>query len=410
MINLKKKIENLLLKSYDFFLNKKIFVILKFLDILLPNVNIDYPKKIHHRTSVIKENIDPSFKVEIDSILSKVDKINLEIKILVILPSTETNLLYYTFLNLVSSTKKIDGIEFLVIARDGTVVYPADKEGCRFSEGDLRQQNFKYIFFEIHTFFKSYQDANFLSMDYIKKFKFINNAKVIGFCFDLWRDFDFKFIEYWWNAVDFFIHMDNESIRNRGVADDNFIFWPFAGWVNNTAPVIKKNKLLFFQGNIKNSDRRKAVTTAARVSNKVGLVSKFVTFNYNSISGIPKHGDYFKNLSEAQFTLGLSQKSNEHCLITFRSLEAISVGSTLLQQELEGFSALGEMFKPYEHFLPFRSMDELEKLIADISIRNSEYFNIGDTARKYMRENYSPERMWRYLFEVINYRIKNTDL
>ena len=111
---------------------------------------------------------------------------------------------------------------------------------------------------------------------------------------------------------------------------------------------------------------------------------------------------YLNSLNGSQYVLSLSQKTNDKFVIPFRSLEAISLGCTVFQQETEKFSTFSQLFIPYEHYWPFKSTQELGDAIKNIEFRHSDYVAIGIRGKIFMTEHYSPKAMWSYLINAIS--------
>ncbi len=110
---------------------------------------------------------------------------------------------------------------------------------------------------------------------------------------------------------------------------------------------------------------------------------------------------YLNELNNSQYVLGLAQKSQSVVLLPFRSLEAIFLNCTLIQQELNGNSPLSSMFIPYEHYLPFNTLEDIEIILKGIKVNNSEYVLMGKNSGEFMAKYYSPETMWNYIFAKI---------
>lgn len=123
--------------------------------------------------------------------------------------------------------------------------------------------------------------------------------------------------------------------------------------------------------------------------------------DHSELTGLKSEVIYFNELNNSQYILGLSQKSQNVTLVTFRSLEAIFLNCTLIQQELEDDSPLSKMFTPYDHYLPFSSLNDLEIILKEIKINDPKYVLVGKNAGEFMAKYYSPEKMWSYLFSKL---------
>lgn len=70
------------------------------------------------------------------------------------------------------------------------------------------------VFFELHTLINSNSELTIFSKEFILRLKEQLGAKVCVICFDIWREFDHSYLEYWSDLVDIFAHIDQEAASN----------------------------------------------------------------------------------------------------------------------------------------------------------------------------------------------------
>lgn len=399
MYNLKRIIELRLLKIYNFSLEKNFQTILFIIDLILPKSDFKIQKKSNKQYN-LKSSPNkrlPIFAQEISA--AKNHKKNKIKSIVFIVPDMNDNLTSFTILNLAKSLEYVDKINYLVVTRFGEVISSNKQPTSTFSIEEIVESKPDVLLFEIHTMFDNLGLLHEQNLRTLKKF---TKTKIVGICFDIWREFDLNFIHKWDGIVDKFIHMDQESVYNYGLDAKKMIFWPFAGWVSSVKPKIDKDRIVLFSGNLKPSDRRYILKFTKRISAKL-KIRMHVNRIVHSLSNESKSGDdYLDNLNQSQFVLGLSQKSKTTALITFRSLEAIRLNCTLIQQEMEGNAPLSRMFIPGEHYIPFNNLNDITRIMNDIALENDKIASVGLSGGAFMAKYYSPKLMWRYLFHNLN--------
>lgn len=388
-----------LLKLYSVLLEKNLFIFLFMIDLILPRSDFKLQKKnkIQKLSEISHSKKLPQFTQEIIS-FNGTNNPNIFKLIVFVVPDSNNNLTQTTIVNLARSLRGINNVEFIVITRFGDVIISSKKLDKKLSVQDIINLKPSYIFFEIHTIFDNYELLEEQNLYNIKK---LTQAKLLGICFDIWRDFDLKFINKWSGLLDYFIHMDQESAVTNNLDLTKMIFWPFAGWVNSITPKLNKNKVIYFSGNIRPSDRRYILKFTGKICQKFNLQINIDRADHSESTDLKSEVIYFKELNNSQYVLGLAQKSQSVILIPFRSLEAIFLNCTLIQQELNGNSPLSNMFIPYEHYLPFNTLEDIEIILKGIKVNNSEYVLMGKNSGEFMAKYYSPERMWSYLFAKI---------
>lgn len=256
------------------------------------------------------------------------------------------------------------------------------------------------VFFELHTLMNSDSDFTIFSKAFILRLKEELGTKVCVICFDIWRDFDLTYLEYWSDLVDVFAHIDQKA---ASIIDEIYpmFFWPYPV-LNSLLPVTaEKDYGIFFQGSVREYDRRKLLSHVARLAKKYQIDFTFNVFSHHTNRKIPSRARYLKELSRAKYCVGLSQKSKDHWLITFRSIESICSGTILIQQTGPGFDPLSTLYKPYEHYLPFNNDLDLQAIIIIIKHYEKHIENLSENALTYHHINYNSHQIWSVLLEKL---------
>ena len=400
MYDLKRIIELRLLKIYNFSLEKNLQTILFIIDLILPKSDFKIQKKSKMQYDFKSSNNKrlPIFAQEISAVKNHKGKNKIK-SIVFIVPDLNDNLTKFTILNLAKSLEYVDKINYLVVTRFGEVISSNKQSTSTFSIEEIIESRPDVVLFEIHTIFENLGLLHEQNLRTLKKF---TKTKIVGVCFDIWREFDLNFIHKWDGIVDKFIHMDQESVYNYGLDANKMIFWPFAGWVSSVKPKIDKNRIIFFSGNLKPSDRRYILKFTKRISAKLKLRMHVNRIDHTLTNASKSGDDYFDNLNQSQFVLGLAQKSKTTALVTFRSLEAMRLNCTLIQQEMEGNAPLSRMFIPGEHYIPFNNLTDITRIMNDIALENDRFASVGTSGGAFMAKYYSPKLMWRYLFHNLD--------
>ncbi len=255
------------------------------------------------------------------------------------------------------------------------------------------------IFFELHTPLNSVAENTIFSREFVEEIKERTGAKVFILCFDIWREFDVKYIEYWQGISDQYLHFDEISARSLV---DRF---PMQSWLypalNHTTFVPAALKTgIFFQGSIREFDRRRWLVYAANLSRKYEIKTNFRTFPHHNSRNVPPEKNYVESMNQAKYCLGLGQKAKSFWLVTFRSIEAISAGTILFQQTGPSEDPLSFFYKPFHHYLPFSSKLDLEAILFISRFHSFEIEKIRSRSLQYHEAVYGDAILWRRLIDL----------
>lgn len=378
-----------------------------------------YPSILDHLISRNNFGID-KFKIY------NADKVNVQVqKILSRLDSIQSDISPVNDYSLVSSSKPLKKLAFLTTGRaeaitnkvlsdighsyGGKVIFVNQKfDGANsFSKADMAE-NFgllvdfapDIVFFELHTLMNSDSDFTIFSKAFILRLKEELGTKVCVICFDIWREFDLSYLEYWSDLVDIFTHIDQKAASKIDNIYPMF-FWPYPALNSRLRVNAEKDYGIFFQGSVREYDRRKLLSHVARLASKYQIDFTFNIFSHHTKRNIPSQAQYLNELSRAKYCIGLSQKNRDHWLITFRSIEAIDSGATLIQQTGLGFDPLSTLYKPFEHYLPFSTDLELQAILFIIKHHSDRLDFISENAYIYHSLHYSKQQLWNALIDEI---------
>ena len=122
-------------------------------------------------------------------------------------------------------------------------------------------------------------------------------------------------------------------------------------------------------------------------------------FSYRNSKERMTEKEYITELRKSIGLISLSRKSDTHCVIPFRAFQALINGVLVFQETCSSQINLSFFYTPYRHFLPFSEPAELQKQLHWISNNPMEARKIGENAMNFHADNYSSERLWKYLFK-----------
>lgn len=232
-----------------------------------------------------------------------------------------------------------------------------------------------------------------------KNLKLLNLKTKLGFkifliSIDLWRDFDVKFIKSWRSLYDALIHLDIQSIEEFKIEKD---FW----WPYFSHPTLKQDKNIahnevLFSGNLRFPERRYWLYQSSKVAKQMNVKFKVEALDYTSAAWKPRN-EYLRELSNVTACLNFSWKKPNFTLITFRTLDVISSGSALLQQEDSESMPLRDFLVPYLHYLPFFSKLELCAIFLLMKENPDLIEKIARTGSDFYNNRYSKPYLWSIL-------------
>lgn len=218
--------------------------------------------------------------------------------------------------------------------------------------------------------------------------------KIFLISIDLWRDFDVKFIKSWRSLYDALIHLDIQSIEEFKIEKD---FW----WPYFSHPTIKEDKNVarnevLFSGNLRFPERRSWLYQSSKVAKQMNVKFKVEALDYTSAVWKSRN-EYLKELNNVTACLNFSWKKPNFTLITFRTLDVISSGSALLQQEDPESMPLRDFLVPYLHYLPFFSKLELSAIFLLMKENPDLIEKIARTGSDFYNNRYSKPYLWSIL-------------
>lgn len=323
------------------------------------------------------------------------NKTNVSLGIFV-LKNNDVNLTYEIFSDLFQSFQKHIA-PYVVLDEFGSVLSASSKY--------LESLNFRNIE-EISSFDKVliFFEANSTKFNYVQ---FLHkskkpNLKFIIICFDLWRDFDFQRIQSWRNHKDVtFLHMDDSLTKIDGFDMQKFYNWIYVGF-HEKLPHTQKKRSFFWSGGAKSHERKIWLLYFKYLACKFKIKSEVLIVNYQKPKTRISRTQYLENLASNQYCFSLTAKSADKTLTTFRAIEILSLGSTLVHQEFHNHHPLREKFVPFLHYLPFQSIEELAIIFKLISERSELLEKISLQAFNYWNSNFSAAKRWHDLIMKVS--------
>jgi len=218
--------------------------------------------------------------------------------------------------------------------------------------------------------------------------------KIFLISIDLWRDSDVKFIQSWRHLYDVLVHLDIQSINEFEIERD--FWWPYFAHPHTHNDGNVRHEKVVFSGNLRFPDRRSWLYQTSRIARQMKVKLKVEALNYTSAHWKSRK-EYVKELKQASACLNFSQKKTGFTLITFRTLDIISAGSALLQQEDPESMPLRDFLVPYLHYIPFTSKLQLSAIFLLMKENYQLVQSIAKSGSEFYRSQYSKTYLWSIL-------------
>jgi len=232
-----------------------------------------------------------------------------------------------------------------------------------------------------------------------KNLNLLNLKTKLGFklflvSIDLWRDFDVKFIESWRSLYDALIHLDIQSIGEFKIGKD--FWWPYFSHPTTKTDESVARKKVLFSGNLRFPERRSWLYQSSKLAKQMNVKFKVEALEYTSAVWKSRN-EYLRELNNVTACLNFSWKKPGFTLITFRTLDVISSGCALLQQEDPESMPLRDFLVPYLHYLPFFSKLELSAIFLLIKENPDLIEKIALMGSDFYKNRYSKTYLWSIL-------------
>ena len=227
------------------------------------------------------------------------------------------------------------------------------------------------------------------------------NFRVIGLLGDIWRNIDKEKIVESARYIDGFIHIDKIASESYPPEVKNkFFYFPFVAFdTGEFKPMAKKN-VLIFSGQVRDSDRRYWLRSAINLSKKFNIqIEIYSWFHWNQGNAL-KQNEYVNELNTSQYSLSLTQKGQDHWLITARALQSLLSGCTLIHQEGNNFKTFEGILVPYEHYIPFTNSEDFYEVMEFISKHPEESKKIGENGAIKIRNTFQEADFWNFCMNL----------
>jgi hypothetical protein len=262
------------------------------------------------------------------------------------------------------------------------------------------------LIFEVHT--NSEINSGRWGSEQILALRKKGSVKTLPVCFDIYREFDSKFIKYWESLSVAFLHVDEANAKKISISKP-LIFWPFVlpsidriSKHSDMDEFKHQNETLLFSGSVKSRERISTLLYLKVASLRYDFKVR-VRVKDESQGDLDERALYLSELQSALAVVNLNFRTgNEHPLLTFRAIETIRVNGCLLDQKyVRSNSSLEKIAVPFKHFIPFDSVSDLIKISWCLN-ENPDIPNIiRGNCRQLLAENLSEDNLWKYLETMI---------
>lgn len=273
-----------------------------------------------------------------------------------------------------------------------------------------KSEKSKILFFEVHS--DHILSKGVLTVDLLRHYHLVSSLVVAPICFDIWREFDLKYLEYWREVTTSFIHID--PISSQPLENEYpMVFWPFvfpsptSDFENRRIQIDHVGHHILHTGAVHMASRIGPLVYLSFLSVKMGFSlhvrdrSKRVS---NQLSAPCERVSYLKSLVSSNAVLDLNERGkNRVNLITFRALETIFQGGCLITQVRKDSidSPLKKVAIPYLHYIPFSNALELGAICKVLKEKPHLANLIKDSCKEDFAERFR-KSLWSRLFDSIN--------
>jgi len=234
------------------------------------------------------------------------------------------------------------------------------------------------------------------------------SLKVIGMIGDAWGDHGTNLMQYWSTSVDLLLYAapaeDDHRIKVSRLS--NILLIPLG--VNSHAFYNEQPKEIdvYFSGSLSWGLRPFWLPFLRDTVRKHAL--KAVVNSHNREAGIAfNHDTYEKYTRISKVIVNFSSRnysSNPVKALTGRAWQAIASGALLLEEDNE---PIKHYFTPYVHYVPFKTVSDLEFLI-NFFVKNAKYRErISQAGLEYYNEHYNSSKTW---WRIINHLFDDCDV
>ena len=272
--------------------------------------------------------------------------------------------------------------------------YPC--EGDRKDDMALLQKNIEEFFPDIIFADINFQESNSgLSPQFFNYLKIAFSLKIIGFIGDAWGDSGKNLMQHWSPAVDLLLYAAPPEDGHRLLVSelDNAMLIPLCLSSSNFYNEKPKKIDVYFSGSISWGLRSFWLPFLRQTVRKRGL--KAVVNSHDRKANVAlNHDTYEKYTRTSKVVVNFSSrsyKSNPTKALTGRAWQAIASGALLLEEDNE---PIKYYFKPYVHYVPFKTVPDLQFLI-NFFVENDEYRDlISEAGFEYYKEHYDSRKTW----------------
>lgn len=231
-----------------------------------------------------------------------------------------------------------------------------------------------------------------LNAPFMEEIRRLSGARAIGAMCDAWDSVCVPMADYWLPAIDAMYHFAPGSPMERpSIAPDKLIW---SGYPVNRAQFYNapdKDLAISFSGTYPFGNRPFWISAAASAARELNLQNISIKAHDRQQNDAATMDEYAAVMRRSKIVLNLPARHNGKFAVTGRIWQALHCGALLLEEHTELTEAY---FVPYVHYVPFRSAEELTRLIHFFHENEREARRIGDNAAEFMASEYAEARIW----------------
>ena len=234
-----------------------------------------------------------------------------------------------------------------------------------------------------------------LNQEFLKKIKEKYSVRLIGFIGDAWGDWGVEVVQYWSPAVDILLYGAPPEERHEPLISNLGNSYLIPLLVNPIAFHDERPKALdlYFSGSIETGLRPFWIPVLKKLVDKKRF-NAVINCHHRQRGVAYDHDLYEKYTRTSKIIVNFSSRSYSPRPIkalTGRAWQAIASGALLLEEDNESIKGY---FSPYLHYVPFKSVHDLESFIEFFLVEDDYRERVASGGLRHYEENYSCERVW----------------
>lgn len=237
-------------------------------------------------------------------------------------------------------------------------------------------------------------DHTTLSAEFLEDLRAEFGVQIIGVMADAWQQVSVPMANHWLPAVDALYHFGPGAPIEAQSIDAGKLVW--SGFpVNSAQFYVEREKpkdiAISFAGTAHFGLRLYWLSVVATAAEVNGIRNVALQVHDRLLGDAVTMDDYAATMRRSRIVVSLPRRYNYEFGMTGRLWQALHCGALVLEE----YNPLTEAyFAPYVHYVPFRSGEELERLIRFFHENQSYVDLIGNKAAELMVAEYSEQKIW----------------